>query len=50
MSHTGIVYDDIFMKHETLPGHPERAERLGAIIWHAVGNGAVSAGEEAIRP
>ena len=32
MSHTGIVYDDIFMKHETLPGHPERAERLGAIL------------------
>ncbi len=32
MSRTGFVYDDIFMKHEVLPGHPERPERLAAIL------------------
>ena len=32
MSHTGFVYDDIFMKHEVMVGHPERPERLGAIL------------------
>ena len=32
MSHTGFVYDDIFLKHEVMPGHPERPERLMAIL------------------
>jgi acetoin utilization deacetylase AcuC-like enzyme len=32
MSHTGFVYDDIFLKHETMPGHPERPARLEAIV------------------
>ncbi len=32
MSDTGFVYDDIFLKHETMPGHPERPERLEAIL------------------
>jgi acetoin utilization deacetylase AcuC-like enzyme len=32
MSHTGFVYDDIFLKHEVIAGHPERPERLGAIL------------------
>ncbi len=32
MSDTGFVYDDIFLKHEVTPGHPERPERLGAIL------------------
>jgi acetoin utilization deacetylase AcuC-like enzyme len=29
---TGFVYNDIFLKHEVMPGHPERPERLGAIL------------------
>ena len=32
MTITAFLYDDIFMKHETIPGHPERPERLGAIL------------------
>ncbi len=28
---TGLVYDEIFLRHETSPGHPERPERLLAI-------------------
>lgn len=30
----GFVYDDIFLKHETPPGHPESKERLIAIVNH----------------
>jgi len=29
---TGLVYDDIYLKHDTGPGHPERAARLTAIL------------------
>ena len=29
---TGLVYDDVFLDHDTGPGHPERPERLTAII------------------
>jgi acetoin utilization deacetylase AcuC-like enzyme len=29
---TGFVYDDIYLEHKTTPGHPERPERLTAIV------------------
>ncbi len=29
---TGFVYDDVYLEHKTGPGHPERPERLEAII------------------
>ena len=29
---TGFVYGDIYLKHDTGVGHPERAERLTAIV------------------
>jgi acetoin utilization deacetylase AcuC-like enzyme len=29
---TGFVYDEIFLRHQTGPGHPERPERLTAIV------------------
>jgi acetoin utilization deacetylase AcuC-like enzyme len=29
---TGLVYDDIYLEHETTPGHPERPERLVEIV------------------
>ena len=29
---TGLVYDDIYLEHDTGPGFPERPERLNAII------------------
>jgi acetoin utilization deacetylase AcuC-like enzyme len=29
---TGLVYDDIYLEHETTPGHPECSERLVRII------------------
>lgn len=32
MSKTGLVYDDIYIEHETTPGHPECPERLVRII------------------
>jgi acetoin utilization deacetylase AcuC-like enzyme/formylglycine-generating enzyme required for sulfatase activity len=32
-SKTGFVYDEIYLKHLTGPGHPERPERLLAIIF-----------------
>jgi acetoin utilization deacetylase AcuC-like enzyme len=31
MARTGIVTDDLFLDHDTGPGHPERAERLQAV-------------------
>jgi acetoin utilization deacetylase AcuC-like enzyme/formylglycine-generating enzyme required for sulfatase activity len=31
-SGTGLVYDDIYLKHETTPDHPESPERLTAIV------------------
>ncbi len=34
MSGTGFVYDDIYLQHVTTDGHPERAERLTAIVEH----------------
>ena len=30
-SKTGLVYDDIYLEHQTTPGHPEASERLVAI-------------------
>jgi acetoin utilization deacetylase AcuC-like enzyme len=32
MKKVGFVYNDIFLKHETPVGHPERKERLTAIV------------------
>jgi acetoin utilization deacetylase AcuC-like enzyme len=32
MRKTGFLYDDIFLRHEMPPGHPERKERLTAIL------------------
>jgi len=32
MKRTAFIYDDIFLKHEAPQGHPERKERLVAII------------------
>ncbi len=32
MKKIGFVYDDIFLRHETPPGHPESKDRLIAII------------------
>lgn len=29
---TGIVYDDVYLNHKTAPDHPERPQRLAAII------------------
>ena len=29
---TGLVYDDVYLKHDTGPDHPERPERLTAIV------------------
>jgi acetoin utilization deacetylase AcuC-like enzyme len=31
---TGIVYSDRFLDHDTGPGHPERPERLRALVPH----------------
>lgn len=31
-SRTGFVYDDVYLKHNTGAGHPERSERLTAIV------------------
>lgn len=32
MPATGLVYDEIYLKHDTGPHHPERAQRLTAIF------------------
>jgi len=32
VTRTGFVYSDIYLKHDTGTGHPERAERLTAIV------------------
>lgn len=32
MKKVGFIYDDIFLKHETPPGHPESPERLLKIV------------------
>lgn len=32
MAATGFLYDDIFLRHEAPPGHPERGERLVHIL------------------
>ena len=32
MAKTGLVYDDIYLNHDTGPHHPEKAKRLTAII------------------
>ena len=29
---TGFVYDDIYLRHQTGPGHPEKPQRLAAIV------------------
>jgi acetoin utilization deacetylase AcuC-like enzyme len=32
MSSTGLVYDDVYLKHKAPPGHPENEQRLVAIM------------------
>jgi acetoin utilization deacetylase AcuC-like enzyme/formylglycine-generating enzyme required for sulfatase activity len=39
---TGLVYDDIYLKHKTTPGHPEASERLVAIIERLKASGLYS--------
>lgn len=39
---TGLVYDDIYLKHETTPGHPETSERLIAITNRLKSSGLYS--------
>src|SRR5215211_2314625 len=36
---TGLAYSDTFLAHDTGPGHPERADRLRAIVSHLYGAG-----------
>ncbi|MDA8325910.1 MAG: histone deacetylase [Nitrospiraceae bacterium] len=38
MKRVGFFYDDVFLRHETPPGHPECAERLLAIIKSLLGS------------
>lgn len=39
MNKVGFVYDDIFLKHETPPWHPETKERLVSILNHLKNSG-----------
>ncbi len=32
---TGLLYDPVFLEHQTAPGHPERSERL-QVSWQAL--------------
>jgi acetoin utilization deacetylase AcuC-like enzyme len=41
MSRVGYVYDDTYLEH-TLPGHPESASRLNAIMTHLEAEGVLS--------
>jgi formylglycine-generating enzyme required for sulfatase activity len=41
-SKTGLVYDDIYLKHQTTPGHPESSERLVAITERLKASGLYS--------
>lgn len=36
---TGFLYDDVYLKHDTGPGHPEQPARLTAIVNHLNKNG-----------
>ena len=31
---TGFLYEDVYLQHDTGPGHPEKAARLTAIVEH----------------
>lgn len=37
--HTGLIYDDRFLEHDTGRGHPERPARLRAIVDHLKSSG-----------
>ncbi len=39
---TGLIYDDIYLEHETTPDHPERPERLIEIIKRLKSEGLYS--------
>lgn len=39
---TGFVYEDIYLKHETTPSHPESPERLTAIVEQLRASGLYS--------
>ena len=39
MNHTGFVYRQEYLRHDTGPGHPERPDRLSAIVNHLNASG-----------
>ena len=39
---TGLVYSDIYLRHDAGPGHPERPERLSAIVTNLEQTGLLS--------
>ncbi len=39
--HTGLVYDEVYLKHDTGPSHPERPQRLTSIIERLNQDGAL---------
>ncbi|MBN1361716.1 MAG: SUMF1/EgtB/PvdO family nonheme iron enzyme [Sedimentisphaerales bacterium] len=39
---TAFVYDDVYLEHETTPGHPESPQRLVAIVEHLKKSGLYS--------
>ena len=41
MPRVGYVYDPLFLEHE-LPGHPERPDRLRAIMSHLEDSGLLA--------
>ncbi len=41
-SKTGFLYDDIYLEHKTTEGHPERPDRLVAIVERLKANGLYS--------
>ena len=43
MSGVGYVYDPLYLEHE-LPGHPERPDRLSAIMSHLEDSGLLGSG------
>lgn len=47
MPRTAFVYDPIFMKHETGPGHPESPRRLAAILDRLEASGLI---DKLMRP
>ncbi len=49
MNRLGFVYSDVYLQHKTGPGHPERPERLSAIVRRLERHGGAT-GLVAIEP